>query len=257
MRDNLLKQKLNAGQTVFGCFLRFADAEVAEFLSLQGFDFLVLDAEHGVMEPRDCQHMARAADLHDVTPLVRVPTNNPTHLLRYLDTGAHGAHVPMVNSAEQAEAAVQAIKYQPRGRRGLAGARAADYGQRLPLDEYTRFANEQTLVTVQIETIAAVEALPEIVKVDGVDVIFVGPTDLSNSLGVTGQSQHPKMKQTLDRIVELVVESDKTLAIMVPGAEAARTWVQRGARYITVTCEAMLAAACRPYLASVRDRASV
>lgn len=251
MQENELKRKLKEGQTVYGCFLRYADADMTEFLSLQGFDFLVFDAEHGVIEPRDCQQMVRSAELHGVTPIIRPPMNNPRTILRYMDTGAQGVLVPMVNSASEAEQVVQGTKYLPRGSRGLANSRAADYGQRMPLDQYTRFANEQTLVVVQVETAAAVEALPEIVKVDGVDVIFVGPADLSQSLGVTGQVQHPKMQQAMDRITEVVAGSSKTLGLMVTSAEAATQWSQRGAGFISVPCEVLVKAGCQGYLDSV------
>ena len=252
MQENQTKNKLKAGETVFGCFVRYTDASLVEFLTWMGFDFLVFDAEHGAVDSHHCQEMVRAAELRGVTPIIRATTNQRHIILRYLDTGAQGVHVPMIDSAQDAEAAVRAIKYQPRGERGLAFARAADFGQGLPIDQYAKFANEQTLCVAQIETVAAVDALPEIVKVDGVDVIFVGPTDLSNSLGVPGQMQHPKMLKTLDRIVRIVAGSDKALATMVANAEAARQWVKRGAQYITVGCESMLKQGCAAYLESAR-----
>ncbi len=252
MHENQLKKKLKAGRAVLGCFVRYANADVVEFLALQGFDFLVLDAEHGPLEPGDCQQLVRAAELRGTTPIVRVPTNQQALILRYMDTGAAGAQVPMVCSAAEAEAAVRAIKYQPLGARGLAGTRAADWGQRQSLAQYVPYANEQTLVVVQVETAAAVEHLDEIVRVDGVDGIFVGPTDLSNSLGVPGQIDHPKMQQTFDRIVDVMAGSDKFLATIVGNAEAAQKWIQRGAQYLTVTCEIMINTACKAYLEAAR-----
>lgn len=253
MQVNRLKQKLKDGQTAFGAFFRYPDPDAAEFLSLQGFDFLVFDAEHGTIEPGHCQQMVRSAELHDVTPIVRPPMNHPRVILRYLDTGAQGVLVPMVNSADEAALVVAATKYLPLGQRGLAGSRAADYGQRMSLDDYTRFANEQTLVVVQIETAQAVDALPQIVKVDAVDVVFVGPTDLSASLGVTGQSDHPKMRQALERITRIVADSDKVMGIMVTHGEAARQWAQRGAGFISVPYEALAKQACQSYLQEARD----
>ncbi len=146
MRKNLTKAKLAAGETVYGCFLRYPDAALAEFLALQGWDFIVLDAEHGTLEPRDVEHMVRTAELHDVTPMVRATTNQPPTILRFLDGGAQGVHVPWINTAEQAAAAVRSVKYYPEGIRGLAGSRAADYAQRGSLGEYIKFANANTLV---------------------------------------------------------------------------------------------------------------
>ena len=133
MRENKTKAKLLAGETVLGCFLRYPDPSLAEFVALMGWDFLMFDGEHGVMEPADCENLVRAAELRDVTPIARVPTNQPHVILRMLDTGVGGIHVPWVNSGAEAEAAVQAIKYGPRGMRGLAGVRAADVGQTMTL----------------------------------------------------------------------------------------------------------------------------
>ena len=217
-----------------------------------GWDFLVFDAEHGTLEPRDCENCVRAAELRSVTPMVRVTTNFPPVILRLLDTGAQGLHVPWVNSAEDAEKAVRAVKYFPRGSRGLAGVRAADFAQVGNFGDYIAKANAETLVVLQIESAEAVEALPQILEIDGVDVIFIGPADLSHSVGVPGQMEHPKVKALLDRIVELVVPSNKALGMMVGNSNAAREWRQRGARYITVTLDAIANPAVRSYLSAAR-----
>ncbi len=253
MRSNVTKARLKAGETVFGCFVRYPDATLIEVLSYQGWDFLVFDGEHGTIEPRDCEHMVRAAELRDVTPIVRVPTNLPPVILRYMDTGAHGLHIPWVNSGSEAAAAVRAVKYQPQGERGLAAIRAADFGQRMSFREYTAQANAETLVVVHIETREAVDRLAEIVAVDGVDVIFIGPTDLSHSLGVPGEVQHPLVQAVIDDIVAAVARTELALGIMVGSAQAAQEWQQRGARYITIGLEALLAPAMRGYLASARQ----
>lgn len=251
MRKNKTKERLQAGETVFGCFVRYPDASLIEFLGYQSWDFLVFDGEHGTLQPRDCEHMVRAAELQNVTPIVRATTNQAHTILRFMDTGAQGVHVPWVNSAEEAEAVVRSVKYQPRGIRGLASSRSADYGQKLSFGEYIEQANEETLVTIHIETAEAVEQLPEIVEVGGLDVIFIGPTDLSHSLGLAGQTQHPKVQEALNRVVEITNRSDKYLGIMVGNAEAAKQWQERGVRYITVTTEALLGGAARNYLQQV------
>ena len=253
MRHNVTKEKLKNGQTVLGCFVRYPNAALVEVLGYCGWDFICFDGEHGSIEPADCEQMTRAAELQGVTPIVRVPVNQQHVILRFLDTGAHGLHVPMVNSAADAEAVVQSVKYQPRGSRGLAGVRASDYGQGIPFIEYVAVANTETLISIHIETEAAVDHLPEIVKVDGLDVIFIGPTDLSNSLGVPGQQQHPKVQATMQRIIDAVAPSGLALGIMVPHAEAAQLWRDRGARYIAVNLESMMNPACRNYLKTVRS----
>lgn len=253
MLPNTTKAKLKAGEPVFGCFVRYPDASLVEVVAYQGWDFVVFDGEHGPIDPGACEDMVRAAELRGVTPIVRVTTNQPPIILRYMDTGAQGLHVPWVNSASEAEAAVRSVKYSPRGMRGLAGVRAAGFGQVISLAEYTQQANTETLVVIHIETIDAVDELAAIAAVDGVDVIFLGPTDLSHSLGLPGQFDHPDVQAAMDRIVETVAESDAALGTFVGNPTAARAWVDRGARYVVTGLEALLAPAMRDYLRTVRS----
>jgi 2-keto-3-deoxy-L-rhamnonate aldolase RhmA len=252
MQPNATKAKLKRGETVFGCFVRYPEPSLVEVLALQKWDFLVFDAEHGVVEPRDCENMTRAAELRGVTPIVRVTTNYPPIILRFMDAGVHGLLVPWINSRDEAERAVGAVKYYPRGIRGLAGVRASDYGQTTTLDMYTQQANAETLVVLQVETAQAVENLAEIIAVADVDVVFIGPTDLSHSLGLPGQVQHPRVQGAIDRIVDAVAQTDKALGIMVTNQEAAQKWQARGARFIAIGLESVLCPAIRSYLSAVR-----
>jgi 4-hydroxy-2-oxoheptanedioate aldolase len=252
VRTNATKARLAAGETVYGCFVRYPDPGLAELVALQGFDFLVLDGEHGTMEPRECENMVRAAELRDVTPLVRVPANEAPVILRFMDTGAQGVHIPLATSAEDADAAVRAVKYWPRGTRGLTGVRAASYGQEEPLAEYVAQANEETLVVVQIETREALERVSEIASVDGVDVVFVGPTDLSHALGVPGQLSHPLVEEAYETVVRGMTDSPAALGVLVPDADGARRWRARGARYVAVTVDSLVTRTARAFLASVR-----
>jgi 4-hydroxy-2-oxoheptanedioate aldolase len=251
LHANRTKARLHAGETAVGCFCRFADAGLIELLALQGFDFLVFDGEHGTMEPRECEHMVRAAELHGVTPLVRVPTNAPPTILRFLDTAAQGVHVPLVGNAEEAEAAIRAVKYAPRGQRGLAGVRASVYGQRGPLADYVTEANQQTLVVIQVETQEAIANVGEIAALDGVDVVFVGPTDLSQALGITGQTKHARAEEAYDAIAAALEGSDVALGVLVPDEAEARRWRERGARYIAFTVDSLLVRSARSLLEAV------
>lgn len=252
MRPNATKARLAAGETVYGCFIRYPDPGLAELVALQGFDFLVLDGEHGTMEPRECENMVRGAEVRDVTPLVRVPANDGPVILRFLDTGAQGVQIPLARSAEDAETAVRSVKYWPRGTRGLTGVRAAAYGQEEPLDEYVARANDETLVVVQIETREALERVREIAAVDGVDVVFVGPTDLSHALGVPGQTSHPVVEEAYRTVIRAVADSPATLGVLVADAAGAHDWRERGARYIAVTIDSLLVRSARELLAAVR-----
>lgn len=253
MRTNVTKKRLLDGGCVLGCFIRYPDPGMTELLALQGFDFLVCDSEHGTIEPRDCENMARAAELWDVTPIVRVPANRPSVILRFMDTGAQGVHIPLVKSVDDANAAVCSVKYWPRGTRGLAGVRAASYGQRESLADYVSRANEETLVVVQIETREALDRIADIAALDGVDVVFIGPTDLSQTLGVPGQTSHPKVEEAYDVIARGVTDSSAALGILVADEIGARAWRERGARYIAVTIDSLLTRSARDLLAAVRE----
>jgi 4-hydroxy-2-oxoheptanedioate aldolase len=253
MRPNLTKRALLEGKPAFGCFVRYPDPTLVDLVSHHGWDFLVFDGEHGTLEPRECENLVRSAELHDVTPIVRVPVNQPHVILRLMDTGAQGCHVPWIQDAADAERAVQSVKYGPRGTRGLAGVRAADYGARSALGEYVRIANEETLVVAHVESAHAVERVDEIAAIDGIDVVFLGPTDLSHSLGVPGETSHPIVLEHLERSAVATLAAGKVLGVTVPTAQAAVAWLERGARYVTTGIEPLLGPATRTWLERVRS----
>ncbi len=252
MLRNIVKAKLEAGEVVLGTFFKYPEPTLAEYVAMQGWDFLVFDAEHGALEPRHVEGLCRAAELRGVTPITRVTTNQAHVLLRFLDAGSHGVHVPWVNTPDGVEEAVQSVKYWPRGRRGLAGSRASEWGIGEPIGEYTRRANRETMLVVHIETIEAVDAVEEFVAVDGVDVLFIGPTDLSHSLGHPGETSHPDVVTAMNRVAEVVVASDKTLGLFAATDEIAREWIERGARYIATGTDAFLGRGMKAYLEALR-----
>jgi 4-hydroxy-2-oxoheptanedioate aldolase len=172
-----------------------------------------------------------------------------------LDTGMQGVQIPMVNSMAEAQTAGRAAKYHPLGTRGLATTRAAHFGQTIPfsINDHVATSNAETLVVLQVETTAAIGQLPSILQVAEIDVIFVGPNDLSLSLGVPGEMNHPKVQEAFDTISSAVTETDKALGVLVPTVEAARQWKTRGARYIMVVMEALLAPAARSFVKAVRE----
>ncbi len=251
MRPNELKRRLQAGDVAIGCFVGFPSAEVVELCGYVGFDFVMIDAEHGPITTESAYHMILAAEVAGTTPLVRVPQNVPQVILRHMDIGPAGVMVPQVNSAEEARAVVEAVKYHPHGRRGLAGVRAAGYGVRQTLREYTEAANRETLVIVQIENVRAVERVAEIAAVPGVDVLFVGPSDLAHSMGYPGQMDHPEVQATIDRIVAAARESGATLGTVASSAEAANRLIERGFRMIGASASGLLSSAGRQLLAGI------
>lgn len=247
---NTTKAKLRAGESVVGAFVRYPDATLTEFVALGGWDFLVFDAEHGVLDPAAVADLSRAAEVRGATPMARVTTNDPSTILRFLDAGAHGVHVPWVNSPEEAERAVRAVKYGPRGIRGLAGNRSGDW---VANADSTAAANDETLVVIQVETAEAVSRIDELVRVDGVDVLFLGPTDLSHSLGRPGDAGHPDVRAAMERVAAAVVPSPKILGVFAGGVDAAAEWRERGARYLTTGLEQMLRPAMGTFLEAVRE----
>lgn len=252
MLENLTKAKLQAGDAVFGCFVRTPEAQLIEYVGMLGWDFLVFDAEHGPLQPREVEDLCRAIEPRGTTPIVRVTTNDAPTILRFLDTGAHGVHVPWVNSAADAERAVRAVKYTPRGIRGLAGSRASEWGLREPIGEYVQRANRETLVVIQVETQDAVDGIDDYLAVDGIDVLFLGPTDLSQSLGHPGDLRHPDVLKAMDRVADAVVGSDTVLGIYAGSVDMTKEWLERGARYFTTSLEPFLRDGMRAHLRDVR-----
>jgi len=252
MLENRTKAKLAAGEAAFGCFVRTPEPQLIEYVGMLGWDFLVFDAEHGPLQPREVEDLCRAIEPRGTTPLVRVTTNDTPTILRFLDTGAHGVHVPWVNSAAEAEKAVRAVKYTPRGIRGLAGSRASEWGLREPIGAYVQRANRETLVVIQIETQDAVDGIDDYLKVDGIDVLFLGPTDLSQSLGHPGRLDHPDVLAAMERVAEAVVGSGVTLGIYAGSVDMTKAWLDRGARYFTTSLEPFLREGMRAHLQQVR-----
>ena len=252
LRENALKAKLAAREPCLGAFINFPSPHAVEICGLAGLDFIVLDAEHGPMDPHSCEEMVRAASLVGLMPIVRVPQNHPQVILKYLDIGALGVQVPMLNSAEDAERAALAVKFHPDGRRGLAGTRAAGYGVGPALADYVIEANRQTMLVAQIETIQAVEALPEILKVGNVDVVFIGPSDLSQSMGFPGRPSEPAVQQVIDRCVAQILEAGTPVGTVCRDGAHAKQLIDNGITYLVAAVGALLAQAARSYVKAAR-----
>ncbi len=192
-----LPELLRRGEVALGTWVTIPDPEVVEMLSLLGFDWLLLDMEHAPIDVRELEHMLMAVR-GDATPLVRVPANDPVYAKRVLDLGAAGLLIPHVSTAEDAKLAVRSARYPPRGIRGVGPRRAARYG--LAAAEYFERADE-VLVVVQLETREAVENAESILAVEGVSAFFVGPNDLSFSLGCRSWREEP-VRRAIERLAE-------------------------------------------------------
>lgn len=216
MRPNRMKRRIEAGEPMFGVSLMFPSPEVVEMIGELGFDWVMLDGEHGSIAPESVGPLVMAAESRGISPIVRPQENNAALIGRYLDQGAMGIQVPHVKSKEEAQAAVSAARYYPEGTRGLAGGRMSDFGFGKPTQEYVKEANDNILVSVQIEDLAAIDNLDEILAVDGVDVFFVGPTDLAQSMGHPGDNGHPDVQRVIEKTLDQIHAAGK--ASGTPGA---------------------------------------
>ena len=179
-----MKEKLRAGEPVFGVSVMIPSPQIVEMIGAAGFDWVLLDCEHGTLTVESVELMAMAAEACGITAIARPATRSPEHILQVLDRGVMGVQVPHVNTAEEARDVVAAVKYHPQGRRGLAaGTRAAVYDAHGTLADYVQAANESTLIAVQLEDEPAIQNIDEILEVEDIDVFFIGPSDLSQSMG--------------------------------------------------------------------------
>ncbi len=183
-----------------GTWTSLTDPASAEMAAGGGFDFVVIDTEHSPLGLETVANCLRGVENGGAEAVVRTPWNDPVRIKRLLDLGPSGLLVPMVNTAEEAQAAVDAMRYPPEGIRGVAGARACDYGR--SFGEYVTETHRDVTLIPQLETETAVENVEEIVAVDGVDAIFVGPADLSASLGVVGEFDHPDLHDAIETVIE-------------------------------------------------------
>ncbi|CAM5762278.1 2,4-dihydroxyhept-2-ene-1,7-dioic acid aldolase [Labrys miyagiensis] len=237
-KPNHLKRRLAAGDALFGAWIETGSATNVEILAQQGFDFLILDLEHGFGELRDAVDMLRAAE--GATPcIVRVPWNDPIILKRLLDAGADSLMIPSIETAGEAEAAVAACRYPPQGRRGYAAplVRASTFGK---VADYMARANSELLIVAQLESAGAVGRAAEICAVDGVDVPFLGVNDMAGSIGLLEQLDRPEVRTLVEAAETAMIASGKPMGT-VPSAGA--TWqslVESGYRLIPVASDVSL-----------------
>lgn len=223
------KKKLQEG--VVGMFSKTEDPAIIEAAGFAGLDFVIIDLEHGPNTIRSAQNLIRAAQISGVFPIIRVKEENPSVMSEALDVGAGGIQVPQINSRKAAEDVFRRTKFAPVGERGVCRfVRAANYSSK---DRFQYFKDANTTVTVlQIEGQEGINALPEILEVEGIDVIFIGPYDLSQSLGVVGQIDHPLVEEKMKEIVSLCAEKNICVGTFTDTLENARKWRSLGVKYI-------------------------
>jgi 2-keto-3-deoxy-L-rhamnonate aldolase RhmA len=240
MAPSGMKQRIATRGPQFGCWIEMFSPIAAEVVAQAGYDFVLIDLEHGPGSYLDAIALMQAIQGRDCAPLMRVPSNDEVALKRALDTGVAGVMVPAVNTADEAAAAVAACHYPPRGRRGMAAAivRGADYGLRAA--EYIQSAGEELLVMCQIESAEAVENAAAIAGTEGVDMLFVGPFDLSANLGHVGEPDHPEVRAAIARVEAAAKAADTRLGAIPTPKRAPAELVAAGYELIIVDADVLL-----------------
>lgn len=235
-RNNSLKEALANGQTVYGPFCKIQDPTIVELAALAGFDFIIIDMEHGPFSIEGVQQMVRAAEARGITPVVRVTENNETLILRTLDIGVKCIQVPQVSNYEDATKVVNATLFHPKGERGMCRyVRAAEYTNIDKADHFGN-SNDGVLSIIHIEGLEGIENLSEILK-SNIDVIFLGPYDLSQSCGVPGQIHHEKVVKRMEEAVKLAKANGKAVGTFVETADDAKKWEKIGVQYISFSVD--------------------
>ena len=255
IRENQLKRKLQQGEVVLGLFVNCSYPGFVEICGYAGFDFAIIDLEHSPLHPLVAENLCRAADCVGITPIVRVGKNDALYIQRALDIGSAGVQVPQIETKADAEACVKSAKYNPLGSRGLSFyTRAGVYtaaGAQL-----TDKLNEQSLVVIHVEGIRGVENLNEIVSVPHIDVIFLGPYDLSQSLGIPGQVRDPRVIDLMHGCIDTIRNAGKTVGTFADNPETAKQWIDAGIQYIALGVDVgIFLRACQGLVQAIRTEA--
>lgn len=228
-----IRQRVLAGEVMLGIGANLGASLTVEMIGAAGFDWTWIDCEHGAGDYSELIPQIQAASIHNAPAVVRIAWNEAPRFKRVLDLGAAGIMVPYVTSAREAEQAAASMRYPPAGIRGVARFnRACGFGQQF--DTYFKQANDNLLTVVQIETKDSVEKAEEIAAVDGVDVLFVGPLDLSVNMDMVQEFEHPEFELALDRVAAACRKHGKAAGILLPKLDYLADWIARGYTFLVV-----------------------
>jgi 4-hydroxy-2-oxoheptanedioate aldolase len=238
---NRFKQGLASGQPQYGLWLGLPDNSAAEIAAVAGFDWLLIDGEHAPFDLRTIMSHLQAMAPYEVAPIVRCVEGNTALIKQLLDIGVQTLLVPMVETAEQAEQLVRAVRYPPAGIRGLGTslARAARWNQ---VPGYLKKANDEICLIVQVETASAMENLDAILQVEGVDGVFIGPSDLSASMGYIGDAGNPVVVETINTGLNKIRAAGKYAGLLCLDPSLAQNYVEQGANFVGVGVDTMILA---------------
>lgn len=240
MRINKTKTKLAEGEVVFGAIISRYAPDLVEMFGAMGYDFVMIDCEHGPADLDQVEHMVRAAEVFGITPIARIPDHADATILRFLDRGVQGIIVPHVNTKEEADAVARAARYYPDGHRGVGGGRAHDYGVGVSRDESTAWINSQTLVIPMVEETEAVENLDAILGVTGVDVLHVAAGDLGQSMGNPGPAD---VRRLMSQVIPKIRAGGRDVGVggnSPADAAGVAEFIKLGANFVTISAQGLL-----------------
>lgn len=229
LRPNAVQAKLSSGEEVYGLFCSIPSPVLVEMIGCAGYDFVILDTEHSLVDPQQLENLVRAAEAVDLTPFVRVPEADPGAVLRVLDAGAMGVVVPHVRRREDVDTTIRAARYAPQGMRSLGSGRGPGFG-RIDLAEYVQLANAEIMVVPMIEDADGVDKLPAILAGGGVDLILEGAADLSQSYGLPWQPGHPAVLEAVRRVHQTCTEHAVPFCAIPRRPEHLEQWRNAGVR---------------------------
>jgi len=252
MGINSLRERLYNGEAVIGTFQIIESVMVAEMTGIAGFDFTILDQEHGPLTAQTSLPLCMATECGGASPIIRVRSNSPGEIQRALDIGASGVEIPHIETEADARAAASAARFAPQGERGLSPyLRAGEYTGG---DQYMKTQNEERTVIIHIEGQEGIENFSDILSVEGIDVIFIGPYDLSQSLGIPGQVHDDQMVNTMEDLCDRAKEAGKIVGTYVDDPRTAQQWIESGVQFIGVYVDAaILCEAFEEVVSTARD----
>lgn len=211
MRPNRILEKIRQGKKAVGAVINFPSEDIVELCGIAGLDFIHFDGQHGAFSPETVERLCRVADIYGITPTMRVPNNERSTILSYLDRGIRGIMAPEVHTRQIAEAVVSYAKFGPEGSRSFGSGRGNDFGLAPDRRAFMEEANRNILIIAQIESIEAVNNIEEIVQVPGIDLFAWGPNDLAQSMGYPGQPDHPEVLRAQERALQAIHRAGKKL----------------------------------------------
>ena len=247
MQTNSTKAKLASGEVVFGAIITRYSPDLVEIFGAVGYDFVMIDCEHGPMNLDQVEHMVRAAESFGITPIARIPNHEESTVLRFLDRGLQGIIVPLINTGEMAAGVARAARYYPDGQRGMGGGRAHDYGVGVTRDESTTWVNSQLLVIPMVEEVEAVNNLDQILAVPGADVLHVAASDLGQSMGFPPQSE---VRRVMSEVIPRVRSAGKNVGVggnNPADAGGVAEFIKLGANFVTVSSQGLMRLAAEDF----------